>query len=267
MKTRLVPSGGRRRQSFLPTVENAEEVCGASNENSYCYLSANPKVNQIISLAALQTLFVRLHNGIADKLSSINSKWSDDELYHEARKITIAVYHHFTYNEALPSLLGNKIMDRLGLSFKNMSHAYDEDVSAEALSEFAAVISPVISSLLPSKIRLQNEGRFNQAELELLDGKNHNSVLEEQSTLESALRGLTGQPSQSFDRHFAKELIEREIILDSMMKTGMDQIAVDIQVGRDLGISSYNDAREYCGMDRAVYFQGFDDVMSDQVRP
>ncbi|XP_046389297.1 peroxidase-like [Ischnura elegans] len=264
LKTRLVPSGGRRRLPFLPTVENANEVCGISSANSRCYLTANPKVNQIFGLATLQTLFVRLHNGIADKMSTLNPTWSDDELYHEARRITIALYHHFTYNEALPSLLGKKVVEGFALGFKNLSQAYDEDLSAEALSDFAATISPLTASLLPGKIRLIQEDRSVLKEVDLLSPTNYNSVLEEKGSLDSALRGLTTQPSQAFDRYFTEVLIEREVGPDHMMKAGVDQIAIDIQTGRDLGISTYNDAREYCGLDRAVTFEGFSDTMNEE---
>lgn len=51
-------------------------------------------------------MFMRLHNLLANELSSINPDWTDSTLFHEARRVVIAVIQHITYNEYLPILLG-----------------------------------------------------------------------------------------------------------------------------------------------------------------
>jgi hypothetical protein len=49
---------------------------------------------------------MRLHNLIAKWLSEINWSWSDHRLYHEARRICIAIYQHIVYNEYLTIMFG-----------------------------------------------------------------------------------------------------------------------------------------------------------------
>ncbi len=51
-------------------------------------------------------MFMRLHNRLANELGTINPDWPDDIIFHEARRIVVAIIQHITYNEYLPILLG-----------------------------------------------------------------------------------------------------------------------------------------------------------------
>lgn len=56
------------------------------------------------------TIWVREHNLIVDKLKEIHPNWSTEELFQNARRIVIAETQHITYNEFLPLLVGDEIM-------------------------------------------------------------------------------------------------------------------------------------------------------------
>ncbi|VDN55344.1 unnamed protein product [Dracunculus medinensis] len=66
--------------------------------------------NFLPSAAALHMLWIRQHNSIV-----INSKWTDEQLYEESRRIVVAQLQHVTYNEFLPLLIGREIWKKFGL--------------------------------------------------------------------------------------------------------------------------------------------------------
>lgn len=71
-----------------------------------CFKSGDSRVNEHIGLAALQTLWAREHNRLAETLQLLNPHWPDEVLFQEARKIVIAQIQYITYTEFLPLILG-----------------------------------------------------------------------------------------------------------------------------------------------------------------
>lgn len=53
-------------------------------------------------LLALQSIFVKEHNRIADELQLEHPEWNDDDLFYEARKWVIAYLQSICYYEYLP---------------------------------------------------------------------------------------------------------------------------------------------------------------------
>jgi len=65
--------------------------------------------NQNLGITAMQTLFLRFHNYIAFKLSSLNPFWSDEIIYQESRKIVIGTIQRIAYEDFLPIIIGNHL--------------------------------------------------------------------------------------------------------------------------------------------------------------
>ena len=63
-------------------------------------------MNQYTGLTVMHIVWVRLHNKYANQLALINNQWDDEKLYQETKKIIVALVQHITYNEYLPSVLG-----------------------------------------------------------------------------------------------------------------------------------------------------------------
>ena len=79
----------------------------------YFFLSTfslgDSRVNQLIGLTAMQTIWHREHNRVADELARVNPRWDDERTFQEARRVVIAELQHITYNEYLPILLGKSV--------------------------------------------------------------------------------------------------------------------------------------------------------------
>jgi len=72
----------------------------------YVFYAGDARASEQPALAAIQTLFLREHNRLAEGLSALNPQWSDEKLYQTARRILSAVTQHITYREFLPRLFG-----------------------------------------------------------------------------------------------------------------------------------------------------------------
>ena len=53
-----------------------------------------------VQLTALETLFVRNHNQIAQQLRRQHPGWTDEQLYQESRKLNIAEYQQIVYQQS-----------------------------------------------------------------------------------------------------------------------------------------------------------------------
>lgn len=78
-------------------------------------IRACPRCTETGAVGALHTLLLREHNRIATVLSDKNPTWSDVILFLEARRILVAEIQHITYNEFLPIILGQQIVNKESL--------------------------------------------------------------------------------------------------------------------------------------------------------
>jgi peroxidase len=68
-----------------------------------------------VMLTSWHTTFARLHNFLADGLKSVMDTNNDDHVFFEARQVNIAIMNWITYNEFLPAVLGENIIERFEL--------------------------------------------------------------------------------------------------------------------------------------------------------
>lgn len=81
----------------------------------------------------------REHNRIADVLSDLNPRWSDEIIFLEAQRIVQAELQHIAYNEWLPLAIGGETIQRfsLGIRENGYSDDYNPDVNPCITSEFS----------------------------------------------------------------------------------------------------------------------------------
>lgn len=82
------------------------EGCGPPRHD--CFYLGDSRINQTPPLALLHSLMLRAHNRNARELAKVNPTWSDEKLFVESRRLTIAIHQHIVFHEWLPLLLGKK---------------------------------------------------------------------------------------------------------------------------------------------------------------
>ena len=123
------------------------------------------RVNENLGLTIVHTLFMREHNRIARHLAQLNSQWSDDQIFEETRRILVAQLQHITYNEFLPSILGNQMIEKYDLQllntgfYKNYSINKNPSIgNAVGSAVFAFIYTAIPSNMERYSQELQNLG-------------------------------------------------------------------------------------------------------------
>lgn len=83
-------------KSFLPFV-SVRSAClqGPGSERVECFAAGDSRVNEILPLSVLHTLWVREHNRLARHLTRLNPHWGSEVIYQETRRI-IGALHQVT---------------------------------------------------------------------------------------------------------------------------------------------------------------------------
>lgn len=111
---------------------------------------------------------------------------------------------------------------------------------------------------------LVEEHRNSYGSLRLSDVFNRPAVLEQGDGLDDLSRGMVTQPEQASDQWFTSEITD--YLFRMGRPFGLDLRAIDVQRGRDHGLASYNDYRQFCGLRRAHTFHDLADQISPEVR-
>ncbi len=217
------------------------------------FLAGDVRTNEQLGLAAIHTLFVREHNRWADQIRKSRPWYSDDDIFHAARRMVIAEIQIITYEEFLPALIGKRALPRY--------NGYTPG-DPGLFTEFSTGAWRLGHTLINEKL-LRIDAHGNEApggHFALRDAFfNAPLVFTERNDIDPILRGLAWQKSQSFDHMIVDDL--RNFLFGPPGAGGFDLAALNIQRGRDRGIPSYNDVREALGLKRV---KKFSDITSDK---
>lgn len=75
---------------------NGKKVFAVDSNGEYTKISDRSRA--VPSTAVWPSLFTRNHNKLAEELARINPKWNDEKLFHEARRINIAILQSISYS-------------------------------------------------------------------------------------------------------------------------------------------------------------------------
>ncbi|HVX60408.1 MAG TPA: peroxidase family protein [Pirellulales bacterium] len=214
------------------------------------FLAGDVRANDNIELLAIQTLFMREHNRIADRISAEHPGMSDEEIYQQARKMTVAEVQAIAFNEFLPALLGpNAIQPYTG---------YHPDVSTAIANEFSTAAFRFGHSMLGSDVEfLDDQGNEVHDAVDLRNVFFNPGVMEE-TGIDPILKYLASDRAEEIDTKVVDDL--RNFLFGQPGQGGFDLASLNIQRGRDHGLADYNSVREAYGLPRV---HSFADITSD----
>jgi len=203
------------------------------------------RAREMPGLATMHTLFVREHNRICDDLQNhndIDSSFTDEDLFQNARRILIAEMQKIVYGEYLPVVMGSKGMEDWGLTLKQDSK-YDNDADPSISNSFATAAYRFGHSMIQGLIEMYTTtDLMTDSSYEL--GQNYFDLTNYEANdglgMEQILTGLCKQSAQGMDRHVTVEATNKLFAnVGETPGVGGDLVARNIQRGRDHGLPSY----------------------------
>lgn len=199
------------------------------------FLAGDVRANEVVSLTAMHTLFVREHNYWANRFHSEKPHLSNEQLYQMARMMVAAELQVITYQEFLPVLLGPDALE----PYKG----YQPDVNSGISNEFATAAYRFGHSMVsPELLRLDKGGNeVASGHLPLREAFFNPGEIKSYG-IDSLLRGLAFNVAQEADVFMIDDL--RSFLFGAPPSEGFDLATLNIQRGRDHGLQSYNETRK-----------------------
>nr|WFD50013.1 myeloperoxidase [Paracentrotus lividus] len=261
------------RGSLLPHPEEISGNCFGEDETTgiICGDAGDFRANEQPGLTSLHTIFVRLHNVIADGLKSRNPAWvlDSDRVFDEARKIVGAIMQSIDYNEYLPTFLGdNEFETHIG-----QYEGYD------------STLNPSISNVFASAGYRQGHSAVdNVLDRYLIDSEtgeatpldplpitkaffNARHLYDfEKGGVDGFMQGMIRQNARKIDRFISPALLNKLFVDpdDDEDATGLDLMSLNVLRGRDNGIQPYHQWREYCGQPKITGWADLEGLMTPE---
>ncbi len=230
------------------------------------FLAGDVRVNEQPGLVMLHTIFVRLHNHIAANIAgdvAANNPESDaaemDELlYQHAKLVVAAIIQKITFDDWLPAIFGadavNEYLGEYG--------GYDSSLNGAVCNIFSSAAMRFGHSMLPQRLPIR-DADCNPVEgwpedLEMRDSFFMPALwTENEEFMELLLNGFSCTLSNEVDVAATDSV--RNFLFESVQDP-LDLMALNIQRGRDHGLSDYNTVRAELGLDALT---SFDELSSD----
>ncbi|XP_073529588.1 thyroid peroxidase [Phyllobates terribilis] len=255
-------------QEYMPFVDDTPSPCiqdpNADSENRIeCFFAGETRSNEVTTLAAMHTLWLREHNRVARALKNINPQWSSETTYQETRKIVGALHQVFTIRDYIPKILGLSAVKK----YIGIYQGYNENINPSISNIFStaafrfghATIPPVIHRL---DSRYREHSQYPSLLLNEVFFRPWRIIRE--GGLDPLIRGLIGKPAklQTQQEIMNEELTEKLLVLSN--NGSMDLASLNLQRGRDHGLPGYNNWREFCGLPRLNSTLDMKTIISDE---
>lgn len=204
------------------------------------FLAGDIRVNEQLGLTSMHTLWVREHNLIANTTRFLFPWLTGDQIFEIARRTVVTELQVITFREFLPILLGAGAVSPYS--------GYDPNVNPGIATEFSTALFRLGHTMLsPTIQRLKADGTpIPEGPLALRDAFNTPETLVSEGGIDPILKGLSSQVMQRIDNMVIDDL--RNFLFGPPGAGGLDLASLNIQRGRDHGLSDYNTARVHYGL-------------------
>ncbi|MEC9373230.1 MAG: peroxidase family protein, partial [Planctomycetota bacterium] len=237
---------------LLPFNEGLVDMAtGPRTDPQNLHAAGDVRANEQVGLTAMHTLWVREHNRLCDELAAANPTWTGEEIYQRARKIVGALNQIITYQEFLPTLIGDNAIPAYA--------GYNPSVDPATVNIFSHAAYRLGHTLLSGVIlRLDNNGAFATSEnLLLRNAFFQPEHLHTDGGIDPVLKGLATGRAQRID---ARLIDDVRNMLFGPPGVGLDLASLNIQRGRDHGLPDLNTVRVAYGL---APHASFNDISSD----
>ncbi|NXF10271.1 DUOX2 oxidase, partial [Smithornis capensis] len=190
----------------------------------------------------------RYHNHVATALAQQHPSWSDEDLFQHTRKRVIATFQSIVLYEWLPTLLGTDVPEYTG---------YQQHLDPSLSPEFVAAAGQFLATMVPpgvykrdTECRFQNvsgpSGSFPAVRLCNSYWSRESPGLQQAEDVDNLLLGMSSQIAEREDNIVVEDL--QDYWYGPLKYSRTDYVASWIQRGRDLGLPTYNQARERFGL-------------------
>lgn len=210
------------------------------------FIAGDVRANENVVLSSVHTLFVREHNRLAEALAQEHPSWSDEQLFQRARQINIAQMQNITFNEYLPTLLGESLSPYAG---------YNASINPGIERVFSSAAFRLGHTQLSSEIlRLEADGSQSPGgSLTLGEAFFAGTDPLQNGGMEDILRGVASSLSQRVDNEIIDD-VRNLLFGDGPNAPARDLAAINIERGRLNGLADYNEVRAAYGLDRVSSF-------------
>ena len=225
---------------YLPY--NVDELPNASlpgQDPKSLYLAGDIRANENVLLTAIHTLFLREHNRRCRELKKQHPGLDGEQLYQRSRAWLAGIMQEITFKEFLPILLGHKTPTYT---------PYDCSINPGIAVEFAAAGYRFGHSLVSQTVPITTPatGGHGSIQLQLSDCFFQPSLLPKYS-MDAFILGASKHCGQQLDLKVVPAL--RSFLFESpSIEFLHDLPSLNIQRGRDEGVSKYNAIRQAYGL-------------------
>jgi hypothetical protein len=207
------------------------------------YMAGDVRTSENILLTSLHTVFMREHNATADRLARQNPGWTDEQLYQEARRWVIGELQAVTFNEFLPALLGKPMPAYLG---------YNPNENPTVANEFATAIFRIGHTMLEDEVEFLGPLGQEVHDSVSLSSALFNSPLLTEVGVDPVLKYAVSDNGSEIDTLLSNSV--RNFLFGAPGSGGFDLASLNIQRGRDHGLTDYNRTRAAVGLPRVTRF-------------